>query len=126
MLSCRVVRVSAIWRTSASEALYSGDPNAGCGAGRNCELEARKNGFACPSVANAGGVGVAFQQAAHIGTVPVNGSKNRSVLARAITLAATLRPTVSPVANRSGPPAGDVGDISCWSTSPSRNVASAG
>ena len=58
MESCVAVRSSAICRTSSSAAAKAADPNAG-------------------------GVGTGSQHAGQTGTVPVNGSKNRSVVARA-------------------------------------------
>src|SRR6266496_4009970 len=85
--SCSGVRVSEKWRTSASAARYSGEPNAGGGPGRNWLPVLRKNGRIRPSSGKTGATpGALTQQPGQTGmTTPATDGVKPSVAALART-----------------------------------------
>jgi len=65
--------------TSFRSALNAGEPNAGGGDERNCEVELTKYGVTPPRFAAPGGTpGAGIQKPGPVGIVPVNGSENPS------------------------------------------------
>src|SRR5438093_2114744 len=102
------VRVSEIWRISASAAVNAVDPNAGGGAGRNWFAEVRNQrvtpGSGPPAIV--AGVVLLIHSPEPVGMIPVNGRLKPSACARATISAPTARPADSPRANAGCTPPG--------------------
>src|SRR5438552_6327338 len=98
---CSAVRVSEVWRISASPARKSADPNAGGGPGRNWRADLRNQGRTPGNgpPAIVGGVVLLTHNPGPTGMVPVYGVEKPSACARATISVPTARPTTSPRAN---------------------------
>src|SRR5438093_115150 len=95
------VRVSEIWRISASAAVNAVDPNAGGGAGRNWFAELRNQGVtpgSCPPAIVAGVV-LLIHSPEPVGMVPVKALVKPSVRALATISPPIARPIAAPRPN---------------------------